>query len=112
MSAVKLERLIINLQGDSMKVLIELLKDLELAGFEKTVTSYGDIKLERVDARISMTVDNGDIEYCKGLDLANGLLNQMIVHSFNDKDVELEEKVLKIRQWVESMGIKLFEHEV
>ena len=93
-----------------MKALVQLLKDLELAGFTKRVDCTGRILLETTAARLSVTVENGRIDYSKGTDLGNGLMNRVIL-GYEHKDLPLADQVELIRGWVEDMGIKLFEHE-
>ena len=94
-----------------MKKLVELLKDLELAGFRKRVDSAGRILLETRAARLTIVVENGKIEWGKGYDLANGLMNKTII-GVDHRELSLDDQVEFIRDWVESMGIQLFEHEV
>lgn len=94
-----------------MKKLVELLKDLQLVGFTKSVDSTGRILLETKVARLTINVENGKIEYSKGTDLANGLMNKAII-CWEHRELSLDDQVEHIRGWVEDMGIELFEHEV
>lgn len=93
-----------------MKVLVDLLKDLELAGFSKKVDHAGRIMFETRAARLSIVVENQKIEWSKGYDLENGLMNRMIL-GYEHRDLPLADQVNLVRDWVESMGIELFEHE-
>jgi len=94
-----------------MKKLVELLKDLQLVGFTKRVDSTGRIYLETKSARLTINVENGKIEWSKGADLENGLMNKVII-CWEHRELELNDQVELIRGWVEDMGIELFEHEV
>ena len=94
-----------------MKILVDLLKDLELVGFSKRVDFAGRILLQRVDASVSISVENEKIDYSKGTDLANGLMNKVIL-GYEHRKLPLADQVELVRDWVESLGIKLFEHEV
>lgn len=94
-----------------MKKLVELLKDLQLVGFTKRVDSTGRIYLEAKSARLTINVENGKIEWSKGADLENGLMNKVII-CWEHRELELNDQVEHIRGWVEDMGIELFEHEV